>query len=769
VGLVGQAIARIDGLGRWLPVPELRKLDEVKAILDAPDEVRLACVHDLAGLSLAENSSAARQLLPVAARKRLPLTVDDAAQLFELAAEADTAYSAKQLLQAVVGQLEAAAESWSAADRERLAPLIAKADKRAGDAKLRPRLRGLTTEPGALPLHLIGQGDDVAARFAAIFEDAGPLLELLTAYPESGRATAKWTAQAEAVEPDAGRVVALLDALLEAGDARENVFIAVPNERIACGVAALAGRLGDPGLLDRLRRLAIKSATTIGGQYGNPRSLRLANHCAQAIADVGAPASITELLALERAVRHGTLLNQIRKAIDSLAAAQGMTRDELLERAVEDHGLEPDGTRTVPLARGHALVEVDATSVTLSYVDEAGKAKKSFPADLKEAVAEVRAQIKAIRKTLSGERHRLDGLMAADPRWPFEDWRAYYLDHPVTGRLARSLIWGFGDVVGIPVSRETALTSAGEEVAIPADAEVRLWHPIDAEADEVQAWRHLLLERLIVQPFKQAWREIYVLTPAERQTRVYSNRFASHVFRQVQARALMKGRGWKPVALAWWDDGIDHGVARRAYGKFRAEFFFDPIYDMAPETGDLYPYCTSDQLRFFRDGGDEPVDLADVSRLVLSEAMRDVDLFVGVTSIGTDPEWLDRGEGRRFENYWTSFAFGELAEAGKVRREVLERLLPKLAIADRCSLDERHLVVRGDLRTYKIHLGSANIQMEPNDEYLCIVGARDRRADKLWLPFDDDAVLSLVLSKAFLLADDTSISDETITAQISRS
>jgi hypothetical protein len=28
-------------------------------------------------------------------------------------------------------------------------------------------------------------------------------------------------------------------------------------------------------------------------------------------------------------------------------------------------------------------------------------------------------------------------------------------------------------------------------------------------------------------------------------------------------------------------------------------------------------------------------------------------------------------------------------------------------------------VVKGELRTYRIHLGSGNILMEPNDQYLC--------------------------------------------------
>jgi hypothetical protein len=89
-----------------------------------------------------------------------------------------------------------------------------------------------------------------------------------------------------------------------------------------------------------------------------------------------------------------------------------------------------------------------------------------------------------------------------------------------------------------------------------------------------------------------------------------------------------------------------------------------------------------------------------------------------------------------------------------------------LAIAGRCQLTGRFLVVRGDLRTYKIHLGSGNVLMTPDDQYLCIVAARDARAGKLFLPFDDDPLLSLILSKAFLLADDTNITDPSITRQI---
>jgi hypothetical protein len=77
-------------------------------------------------------------------------------------------------------------------------------------------------------------------------------------------------------------------------------------------------------------------------------------------------------------------------------------------------------------------------------------------------------------------------------------------------------------------------------------------------------------------------------------------------------------------------------------------------------------------------------------------------------------------------------------------------------------------VVRGDLYTYKIHLGSGNILMAPNDEYLCVVPRQVAAtgSNRVFLPFEDDSMLSIILSKAFLLAEDAKIKDASIVRQI---
>ncbi|HEY6496257.1 MAG TPA: hypothetical protein VIZ43_23500 [Trebonia sp.] len=219
--------------------------------------------------------------------------------------------------------------------------------------------RHLTELPGEIPYALISDGDEVgkAARLilAASTEPAGTraaLVNLLSAFPASGKAGKKWLSEARSVLNRMTGPASLAGALLDAAVAAEDYetghgntrYVADANEGILCGLAVLGGLAAGGGaaeLLPALRRLALKAITITDGSWGSPRSIRLANACVQAIADAALPASVTELLRVERGTRHGTLLRQARRSVAALAAAQGMGRDELLEREAEDHGLSP--------------------------------------------------------------------------------------------------------------------------------------------------------------------------------------------------------------------------------------------------------------------------------------------------------------------------------------------------------------------------------------------------------------------------------------------
>jgi hypothetical protein len=391
-------------------------------------------------------------------------------------------------------------------------------------------------------------------------------------------------------------------------------------------------------------------------------------------------------------------------------------------------------------------------------------------------------------------------MFLLEKRWPMSVWRERYLDHPLVGTLARRLIWNFTTNGGTRAgawSGDCLVDVFDRPLEIRNDSEVELWHPIGRPVDDVLAWRRWIEAHEIRQPFKQAHREVYLLTDAERRTETYSNRFAAHVLRQHQYNALCAARGWKNKLRMMVDDTYPPTSRELSQWGLRAEYWIEGAgseYGTDTNESGAFLRVVTDQVRFYRVGAvqnrahaggggygssavgpgtrgvNEPLPLDEIPALVFSEIMRDVDLFVGVASVGNDPTWQDGGPGGRYRDYWNSYSFGELGETARTRRAILERLIPRLKIASQCTLTERFLVVRGKLRTYKIHLGSGNILMEPNDQYLCIVPARDPVAvgsDRLFLPFEGDSTLSVVLSKAFLLAADESIKDPTIVRQIS--
>jgi hypothetical protein len=537
-----------------------------------------------------------------------------------------------------------------------------------------------------------------------------------------------------------------------------------------------------------------------------PRAIKVGNAAIYALSEMGSPEAVGQLAMLKVRVKFGTAQKEIDKAFNAAAEALSLPRDEIEEMAVPSYGLESVGVRREAFAGGEYTAElrVDGRDVGLHWSRSDGKAQKSVPARVKsehkEELQELQGAAKDVAAMLPAQSERLDAMFLLEKRWPAPVWRERYLDHPLVGTLARRLIWNVtvnGSTHGGAWSGDALVDASDHPVEVPNDSEVELWHPIGRPIEDVLAWRRWIEAHEIRQPFKQAHREVYLLTDAERQTETYSNRFAAHVLRQHQYNALCAARGWKNKLRMLVDDTYPPTCRELPQWGLRAEYWIEGAgseYGTDTNESGAFLRVVTDQVRFYRVGAaqnrahaggggygssaagpgtrgvNEPLPLDEIPALVFSEIMRDVDLFVGVASVGNDPTWQDGGPGGRYRDYWTHYSFGELGETARTRRSILERLVPKLKIANQCMLTDRFLVVRGKLRTYRIHLGSGNILMEPNDQYLCIVPARDPvsvGADRLFLPFEGDATLSIVLSKAFLLAADDSIKDPTIVRQIS--
>jgi hypothetical protein len=508
-----------------------------------------------------------------------------------------------------------------------------------------------------------------------------------------------------------------------------------------------------------------------------PVSARVGNACIRVLAKLNGHEAIAQLGRLRTRVKYAVGAQLIEKAQTQAAERAGLTPEELEEIAVPTFDLDGSGTLQQNVGDFVAQIRITGTDdVALAWLTASGKPQKSVPSAIRDAHAtelnRLKKTVKAIEQMLPAQKARLERLLESDRPIPLDTWRERYVDHPLLGQMSRRLVWQFSrderTVLGILQDGRIIDVDDTPLDWLSASAAVRLWHPLGCSPDRVLAWRRSLERHGLVQPFKQAHREVYILTDAERTTDIYSNRFAAHVLRQHQFAALCRERGWHYQLQGDWDSA-NTPVRRRPRWNLEIQFWVEAPTDRTGlgQSG-VYQYICTDQVRFCRNG--TPVRLEDVPALAFSEAMRDVDLFVGVCSVGNDPTWVDRGA-QPYGDYWQAFSFGELSESAKTRRAAIESLIPKLKVAERLSLEDRFLVVRGDLATYKIHLGSGNVLMEPGSQYLCIVparGAKPAQPRDVWLPFEGDTGLSIILSKALMLAADTRITDSLILNQITR-
>ncbi len=550
---------------------------------------------------------------------------------------------------------------------------------------------------------------------------------------------------------------------------QEQLEIGVLNEGFIKNMIWASAFYDDPRLNKEIEEVGIWGFKKIRG-FG-PISKKIANSCIHTFSILPQQNGVGALIKFREKINYPSVKQFINRKLYQLAERENRSMEELEEMGVSDYGLNNKHELIQSFGEFKAKIIIeDIKSVRLVWIKSNGKVQKTIPAlikdQYKEEIKTLKKNIKNIKEALSVHKDRIEQFYLHQRSWNYTEWFERYIQHSLVGFIGKQLIWVF--------EKEEQLTPAfyfenqwidsnGKTIDwIDKNTSVSLWHPIHSTENEIVSWRNWLLNQEIQQAFKQAFREIYLLTDAEINTESYSNRYAAHILRQFQFAALCQARGWKYTLQGNWDS---HNIPTLQIPKWniRAEFWLETDQSEAVHSG-IFNYIFTDQVRFYKDL--DQLDMVDVPAIVFTEVMRDIDMFVSVTSIGNDPNWSNQGT-MRHNNYWRDYSVQDLSANATTRKDILMLLIPRLKIKDRCSFTNKYLIVKGDIRTYKIHLGSGNILMEPHNEYLCIVPDQTRsKSNKVFLPFEGDRMLSIILSKAFLLADDKNIKDKTITRQI---
>ncbi len=384
---------------------------------------------------------------------------------------------------------------------------------------------------------------------------------------------------------------------------------------------------------------------------------------------------------------------------------------------------------------GYSLkLAVDGDKVRLSVTDKTGKALSSVPSAI--AKTPEATEIAAYKKSEEAKRKRLKKSLEEAMENETTFTRSQILkitEQPLILNFFSRLVLTDGETAVMLKDGKFSDISTGKENAA---GEYRIAHPVTLKALGLlrQAMK-FVIEKDIKQPFKQVFREIYLMSDGEREVDEVL-RYKGFNVNLGKAVAALKNRGW----------GVSEDIGlRKVYYRnntvsaiFR-EFDYYYIYDFGEENRELESIMFLDR----RDGRVMPIK--DVSPVVFSETLRDVDLMIAISANNI---------------YDYELAMSTL----EMRRAMIESITDILCIKNVSFLKE-NIKIEGSLGTYTVNIrtgltfkeGKGNLLIKTVDNY-----------DKpLALDFiDEDPMTADIVTKILLLSNDGAIKDPAILKEI---
>nr|WP_225444342.1 DUF4132 domain-containing protein [Pseudomarimonas arenosa] len=241
--------------------------------------------------------------------------------------------------------------------------------------------------------------------------------------------------------------------------------------------------------------------------------------------------------------------------IDEIAAARGLTREQLADRTVPDLGLGAEGGLRLDFGPRAFSVHFDE-GLQPFIRDESGRRLKDLPkpnsrddaVQSKAAVQQYKDLKKQARSLSTLQIRRLESAMCAQRRWSTEEFDSLLLKHPLMGHLCQRLVWGLYAADGnlqqtVRVAEDRSLADwQDERVSLPMAMQVGIVHPLELDVESAQGFGQVFSDYEILQPFEQLQRAAYNLPPEL----LSGNRLPEWSGRSVTVSSLLglEQRGW---------------------------------------------------------------------------------------------------------------------------------------------------------------------------------------------------------------------------------
>ncbi|MFG1992792.1 DUF4132 domain-containing protein [Actinoplanes sp. NPDC048988] len=282
------------------------------------------------------------------------------------------------------------------------------------------------------------------------------------------------------------------------------------------------GLIGDDETVRRLSPLILAWP----GDGGHAKAVTGVN----ILAAIGSDVALMRLHGIAQRAKFKGLKNTANEKMAEVAAALGLSAEQLADRLVPDFGLDAAGS--LRLDYGGREFTVGFDEQLRPYVaDAAGKRLKALPkpgvrddAELApQAYKQFSALKKDVRTVATDQVRRLEQAMVSGRRWSAGEFQQLFVGHPLLWHIVRRLVWAVWHSDGTPAGAirvaedRTLSTVADEETTLPEDATVGVAHPLHLGGD-LAAWSELFADYEILQPFPQLSRSTFALSGEEANT-----------------------------------------------------------------------------------------------------------------------------------------------------------------------------------------------------------------------------------------------------------
>ncbi len=269
----------------------------------------------------------------------------------------------------------------------------------------------------------------------------------------------------------------------------------------------------------------------------------------EALSIAGSDVALMHVERLSRTMKKGAIRDNAAATLEAIAKDRSLSQEELADRLVPSFDLDPSGATWLDFGPRKFRVSFDET-LAPELFDETGARLERLPRPSSSDDATRAAHAAAMYKGLAADTkkiapdqvRRLESAMCTERSWSMNEFRRFFVEHPLLVHIARRLVWLTASGATFRIGDDRSFCdSSDRDTTVGDDQRVRIAHPI-AIASEVGAWSTLLGDYHVVQPFPQLGRDVLSLTADEKAATILT-RFVGVKIPGARFFTL-KHRGW---------------------------------------------------------------------------------------------------------------------------------------------------------------------------------------------------------------------------------